>query len=268
MKSPGEQRIDLDALADAVNEALAEQPLEAEPADAEQLAALMERAKKLLVMAERGTTQGERDAFADKAAALMARYGISSAMLVEDGKVSSEISDWTAEVSGPLCYDKVSLLAAMVDAYGGKLIYVEKNPQHSTLRVYATTADMERIHTLWPSLLRQMTTELGGATANKPYGVRADVFGRSFIHGFVSVVLKRLRDAEAYAARQAQEQRGGGTSVALVLAGKGRKVEDAFRKAHPRITKGRRKLTSSQAGVTAGQRAGERADLGQAKVGA
>lgn len=265
------KRIDLDALAEAVNAELAEQPARVKNVDPETLAKLMDRAKKLLAKGEASPFQGERDAYADKAAAIMATYGITAAMMAHGGSISNQVSDWTVEVSAPLCYDKVSLLAAIVKVYGGRIIYARQDTQLSTLRVHAMPADLERTQVLWPSLLKQMTTEMGWATATKPAGVRADVFARSFITGFVGVVMNRLDAAEQYAARQAQADRdtGGvaGTSVVLVVAAQRRLVDLAFTEAHPKVTKGRRTLKASSAGITAGQRAGQRADLGQSKVG-
>lgn len=264
------QAIDLDALEAAVNASLAEEPVDVEQVDAAKLAGLMERAKKLLGMAEGGATQAERDAFADKAAGLMARYGITAAMLADGGRVSDAVGDWVVEVAAPYCLDKAALFTSVVDAYGGKVIRTERGAQSNTLRAYAMGADLTRIKVLWPSLLTQMTTELGWATVGKPANVRADVFGRNFIHGFTSAVTTRLRAAEERARDEAQAEQDTsetGRSVALVLADRKGQVERRFKDDYPRVKKSRRQTRMSVEGIAAGVRAGQRADIGQVRVG-
>lgn len=262
--------VDADTL-DEIAEQLAG-PVKAEEVTAEKLETMMAKARALLTKAESSTMQGERDAFAAGAARIMAKYGITKVMLTSDGGGSEAVGEWRVEVGAPYCYDRVALLQRLVDAYHGQLIYTQKDVQHSELLVYALPSDLERMQVLWPSLLRQMTTEMKWATANKPESVKAAVFCRSFMHGFAVAVSGRLTLAERAAAVAAQQERDAqfstGKSVELVLADRKNQVAAHFKAKHPRAKAGRRQVRESTAGVNAGLSAGQRADLGHARVGA
>ncbi len=262
---PQTPAIDLDALWAAVDPGVAEEL----PAD--KLEAMMARARTLLGVAEQSAHAEERETAARAAAEVMARYGITAAMLAADGKVSDKVGTWDVTTFAPYTLDKAILLTSVVDAYGGKTIRLAKGGQNTDLRVFAMSSDLARVQVLFPSLLAQMETELRWALVGKPSHVRSDVFSRNFIAGFTAAVVARLKAAEQRARQQAQAERDaqspGGTSVALVLVGRKSEVERAFKEAFPSTATSRRTRRTG-AGVGAGVRAGERADIGQAKVGA
>lgn len=266
--------LDLDELEAAVNDTIADGPTIEEQiqASGEQLEKLLRRVRAALTIAENaGATEDERSAASEKAAALMAKYGITAAMLADQGVAVEDVLDWLVEIGSPYTYDKATLLAVLVAEYGGQVVYTSKSPQHSELKVYAMSSNVARMKILWPSLLKQMQVEMNWAAAQKPVGVRRDVFDRSFIAGFAKVIGDRLRVAERRAQADAQAERDrltpGATSVELVLAGRRNQVELAFRKAHPRTQTATRKITASTAGMTAGRAAGGRADLGHRRIG-
>lgn len=253
--------LDLGGMASAVEAALGVEP--------EELGKMLERVRKLLHLAEApSATQGERDGANEKAAALMAKYGITSALLADAGKISENPNETEFEVGSPYCYDKVSLLGTIVRAYGGDLLYRLKDQTHSVLKVYAMPADLTRIEMQWTSLMRQLEHEMALASAARPVGSNKSTFERSFILGFDSVAGRRLRAAEAVAVREADDERGGGLpGTDLVLAKRKDLVTAYIRDKNPKIRKGRARSTQvSAAGLGAGKRAGERASLGRGQL--
>lgn len=266
--------LDFDAVEQAVNEQLAavSTPAEQIQASGEQLTKTLNRIRVMLRLAQNGgATPGERAAAADKAADLQAQYGITAAMLAEDGLIAEEVAAWQVEVGAPYTYDKVQVLSCMVDAYGARCVYTSKSTELSVLKVYAMPSNLVRMKLLWPSLLAQLDIEMRWAGADKPAGIRRDVFDRSFIAGFAVMVAERLRTAEQRAVRQEQQRRDDagkeGMSVELVLSQRRTQVDAYYQRQHPNARTVRRSITRSPSGLAAGTRAGGRADLGHRRLG-
>ena len=145
------------------------------------------------------------------------------------------------------------------------------------MHLFGFESDLVRAEVLYTSLLLQATTSLQQTQA-PPWEGRA-AYRRTWLAGFTSAVVTRLRQAETRAEDRAgrdsgtagafgQSQAGtsGGRSVSLVLADRSREVGRAVREEYPYLRQaGRRQLSGSGRG--SGYRAGERADLGGARLG-
>jgi hypothetical protein len=88
-------------------------------------------------------------------------------------------------------------------------------------------------------------------------------FKTSFIAGFTSRVVGRLKETNLKAQRDAEQEQG--HSVALVLASKAERVEAEFRVRHPHIRTIRRSTRGS--GYSAGQNAGSNASFARGSMG-
>jgi hypothetical protein len=130
------------------------------------------------------------------------------------------------------------------------------------MHLFGFASDLERTELLYTSLLVQAA--YGLAAAPVPGWESVAAFRRSWLVGFTHAVGHRLQEAERRAATEAPSE---GPSVALVLADRGRLVDRRVDEAYPRLRSSapRRLMGSGHAG---GFAAGQRADLGTARVGA
>lgn len=228
---------------------------------------LLERVRKLLAQAEdAGVTVAEAEAFNAKAAQLIARHGIDTAMLAASGKVRDEIGMRRLVMDQPYARDKAHLLTCVAHPLRCSTVHTSGGGGPYVVRVYGYGSDLERAELLFTSLLVQATRQL--------VHVRPDVWGgwgestaayrRSWLEGFSAAVYTRLLRAEERAS--AASTPAGGTSTALVLADRTDRVAAHVAEQHPRMRTARRR-TLSGSGRSDGIASGHRADLGARRVG-
>jgi len=117
---------------------------------------------------------------------------------------------------------------------------------------------------LYTSLLLQMARGL--AVAVVPAGVRSPrAWRRSWLLGFVTAVIARVRSAEDRAVASADGGEQSGPSTALVLADRALVVRRQLEETYPVTRKTR--VTYSGRGYSAGYAQGQRADIGNARLG-
>ena len=89
---------------------------------------------------------------------------------------------------------------------------------------------------------------------------------RSWLLGFATAVVARVRAAEQGAAQRATDAAAGdGRSAVLVLADRTQRVERTLRAAYP-VTR-RSRVTYSGSGYGSGYARGQRADIGTSRLG-
>jgi hypothetical protein len=121
---------------------------------------------------------------------------------------------------------------------------------------------------LYTSVLVQMARAL----AQQPvpaYGNRAKAWRRSWMLGYCSAVVTRVRAAEEAAVASAatdegESERVGGQSAALVLADRSLVVRQQVTARYPKLR--RKRVTYSGRGYGDGYREGQQADIGGAKI--
>lgn len=227
--------------------------------------ALLSRIRKLLAMAEAdGLPEEARETYNAKAAELIAQYGIDRAVLEESGPRPVSAADLILEVHPPYARDKISLLASIASPLGCRLVHRTERRVGGTghaAHLFGMEADLDRTQLLFTSLLVQQAHGL--ALARPPAWEDARAFRRSWMAGFAVAVRDRLMMAER-AARERADAHGtrvGGSSVALVLADRGARVEAHLASHYPKLRTMRARQLSGSGG-RAGYVAGERADLG------
>lgn len=232
---------------------------------------ILEKVRKLLAKAEDpACTPEEAAAFTDKAAQLIAQYGVDRALLARLSPETDPVGDLIIGLHPPYALDKSGLLAGVAAAL--RCESVRRQHWHGDTRSYSMhlfgfASDLERVELLFTSLLVQAAYGLAGTPV--PGWESPAAFRRSWLAGFTAAVVGRLRAAEARAANSAEAEvaadAAGGVSVALVLADRSARVQTAVAQAYPTLrTAGRRTLRGS--GMSRGYAAGERADLGAARV--
>jgi hypothetical protein len=228
-------------------------------------AAVLERVRKLLAKAEDAACPpAEAAALNDKAAELIAKYGVDRALLAAASPEIDPVGDRIVRLGPPYALDKATLLGAVASAlrcrsvrrkewHGGAYAY--------SMHLFGCESDLERTDLLFTSLLVQAS--YGLAAAQVPPWEAVATFRRSWLAGFTSAVRQRLSEAERRASTSTDAP---GPSVALVLADRGDRVAQRLAEVYPRLgTAAPRRLMGS--GGRDGYVAGQRADLGGARVG-
>ena len=230
---------------------------------------LLDRVRKLLAKAEdEGCTPHEAEALTAKAAELMARYGIDRALLGAVRPDTDRPADRVFELDNPWAGIKAHLLAGLASALRCQCILLSRREPGSRVHVFGYLSDLERADILFTSLLVQMARAL--ALEPVPvYGGRAKAWRRSWMLGYCSAVVARVRAAEEAAVAAASSSadagaNGHGPSAAVVLADRAVTVRRHAEQAYPRTRKTR--VTYSGNGYQAGYQEGQKADIGGAKV--
>jgi Protein of unknown function (DUF2786) len=223
--------------------------------------------RKLLAKADGAATPAEAEVYTAKAIELMARHGIDDALLAGARPGRDEVGVCRIPVADPYSAGKARLLAwtasalrcraVLHEAGGGRVVAVT---------VLGFASDRARVELLYTSLLLQAGSQLA---VLRPAWVGESVaaYRRSWLHGFAVRVHQRLVEAEARAAESAEtagarsSPSATGPSVALVLADRTTRVDQAYAEAFPQIGRAR-KAQLSGSGYGEGAHAGSRADLG------
>jgi hypothetical protein len=229
--------------------------------------ALLERVRKLLAKAEaEGVTPAEAEALTAKAAELMARYGIDRALLAAAKPDTDQPANRIIDVDKPWSGVKAHLLGGLASAIRCACVQLPRTgPAGGTTRihVFGYASDLERAEILYTSLLIQMAHGL--AAAEVPSGARSvRAYRRSWLLGYTSAVVTRVREAEARAAATAPREPVTGQSTALVLAGREHVVQRECQQAYP-VTR-RMRVTYTGTGYRDGFTEGQRADVGASRV--
>jgi len=227
--------------------------------------ALLDRVRKLLAKAEaEGVTPPEAEALTAKAAELMARYGIDRARLAATRPDTDRPGNRIIDIDNPWAQIRAHLLAGLAGAMRCQCVLLSTSRPGARIHVFGYASDLERADILYTSLLLQMAHGLTATVV--PVGVRsARAWRRSWLLGFVSAVISRVRAAEDRAAAGAEAEVRTGPSTALVLADRALVVRRQLEEAYPVTRKTR--ITYSGRGYSAGYAQGQRADIGNARLG-
>jgi hypothetical protein len=225
---------------------------------------LLERVRKLLAKAgDESVTPPEAQALTAKAAELMAKYGIDRALLAADQPETDRPADRFVTVENPWGRVKAHLLTGLATALRCQCVLL---PARDGMRVhiFGYASDLERADLLYTSLLMQMWHGLVAAPVPE-WASSPRAWRRSWLLGFASAVVARVRAAEEAAASQASGGAPAAASrTALVLADRSDVIRGHVGQAYPRLR--RTRITYSGSGYGAGYAQGQRADIGTARV--
>ena len=228
---------------------------------------LLDRVRKLLAKAEdEGCTPAEAEALTAKAAELMARYGIDRALLGALHPETDSVGDRVFDLDNPWAAVKAHLLAGLAAALRCQCVLLHRREPGSRVHVFGFASDLERADILFTSLLVQMARALT-AQPVPGYGGAAKAWRRSWMLGYASAVVARVRAAEeaAVASATAQDPAAArGPSAQIVLADRALTVRRQAEQTYPRTR--RTRVTYSGSGYADGYREGQKADIGGAKL--
>ena len=227
----------------------------------------LDRVRKLLAKAEaEGVTQAEAEALTAKAAELMARYGIDRALLAASNPDTDRPADKIITVPGPWAAVRAHLLYGITSAMRcTPLVITGTRGGTAQVHVFGYASDIERAELVCTSLLIQMARGL--AVAQVPERTRSvRAWRRSWLLGFATAVIRRIRAAEQHAARQAAAEPAvpGSHPAALVLTSREQVIARHAAAAYP-VTR-RSRVSYSGTGYRDGFARGNRADIGTARL--
>jgi hypothetical protein len=228
-------------------------------------ATLLARVRKLLVKAEAaGVTPAEAQALTAKAAELMAKYGIDRALLAAERPETDRPADRVIDIGNPWARVQAHLLCGLASALRCQCVILPRTGPGTRIHVFGFTSDIERADVLYTSLLVQMWQGLAGT----PLPARVEsarAWRRSWLLGFATAVVARVRAAEERAARQgAAAAAGAGSRTALVLADRSDVITATLKHAYP-VTRSSR-VTYTGNGYGNGYARGQRADIGTSRL--
>jgi hypothetical protein len=222
----------------------------------------------LLRKAERAGSPQEAEAFSMKAEALMLKYSIDHMMLGGKEAKSEEPIIRIVEIKGIYAKCSTQGLAGVVNALGQCAYWINGNAAKShNGKVCGFESDVDQAIMLWNSLALQAANAMQHWAAE-----RADLAGmsafdkfkerRTFLDGFWYRAATRVQAAFAEVLEEAEVEYNGGAALALVDR---KEKVNAMTPKNMRVQKDRTKMGSWGA-LEAGQKAAERADLGQNRV--
>ena len=225
---------------------------------------LLDRVRKLLAKAEdESCPPAEAEALTAKAAELMARYGIDRARLAASRPDTDRPGSSINDIDNPWAQVRAHLLAGLAGAMRCQCVLLSTTRPGARIHVFGYTSDLERADILYTSLLLQMARGLTVAVV--PAGVRSvRAWRRSWLLGFVTAVITRVKAAEDRAASSTAGEPQDGPSTALVLADRAMVVRRQLEQEYP-VTR-RTRITYSGRGYRDGYVQGQRADIGNARL--
>jgi len=224
--------------------------------------ALLARVRKLLAKAEDpAVTDAEAESYNNKAAELIARYGIDRAMLAAADAATDEITTVKISLDNPYSRDKAGLLTNIAHPLRCRALLHRYGQTVNAVTVFGFKSDLERVELLFTSLLLQATTQLTRVRPEHVVGGESlAAYRRTWLHGFSGAVFARLQQSEEHARREHAASSPGGRSADLVLRDRNTLVKDAYDEQFGNLRSApRRRLSGS--GYLDGHYAGERANL-------
>jgi Protein of unknown function (DUF2786) len=225
---------------------------------------LLDRVRKLLAKAEdESVTPPEAQALTAKAAELMAKYGIDRALLAAERPETDKPTNRMLDIDNPWARVKAHLLCGLSSALRCQAILLSTSTG-TKVHVFGFQSDLERLDVLYTSVLIQMWHGLTGAEV--PSWSRSPrAWRRSWLLGFATAVISRVRAAEQAAASRATGAADAtGSRTALVLADRTQVIRGEAERAYP-LTRTAR-ITYSGTGYRDGYAKGQQADIGAGRV--
>jgi hypothetical protein len=226
---------------------------------------LLDRVRKLLTQAEdEAVTPAEAQAFTAKAAELMAKYGIDRALLAADQPETDQPTNRVLDIDNPWAREKAHLLCGLASALRCHCILLGGRGPGSKVHIFGFGSDIERTDLLYTSILIQMSHGLAGARV-PDWSSSPRAWRRSWLLGFATAVIARVRQAEHGAMVAATDRtRSGSNRAALVLADRSAVIRRQVEHAYPITRKTR--VTYSGSGYRDGYERGQRADIGATRL--
>jgi len=219
----------------------------------------IDRVRKLLAIAESTANEHEAEAFAAKAAALIAAHRIDPARLTDDGDVLA-VRDVPIG-RGAYVRARLALLGAVADAHDCELVW-RSGPTGATAVLAGFTSDLEATVVLYHSLHAQAAGRM--AVGRRSTAAATQRWRRAFLFGYAARIGELLADTRRRVERDARWAAGGGALPELV--DRVARVRVYASGAFGRVVAAAAPAPAARTGWQHGQQAASAADIGRGRL--
>ncbi|MFN3254808.1 MAG: DUF2786 domain-containing protein [Ilumatobacter sp.] len=224
---------------------------------------LVARVRKLLDKAERTDNEHESEAFARKAAELVAHYRIQPEQLADAG-ARDDLGIVELNIGrGAYVRGRLALLMAVAAAHDVRVVF-RALPGGTVAYAAGHRRDLDVVEVMYTSLHQQASGQM--AMIKRSTGAATQRFRRSFLFGFAT----RLGDLLAEARSSVEASAGSAEHVAanaLALQERAEKVDEFVRSSWGRVRAAGAPRSVQPDGFASGVSAAERADVGRTRLG-
>lgn len=232
----------------------------ADPADQ----ILVERVRKLLDKAARTDNPHEADAFAAKAAELVAQHRIDPARLASSAADPAELAVREILIGrGAYTRARLALLTAIGDAHDVRVVF-QARPEGTVAFCAGHRTDLDVVEVMYTSLHQQAATHM--AHLKRSTGSATQQFRRSFLFGFAERIGELLAESRRDVEEAAQASAGDGTSVVVELRKRSERVDDFVASQWGRVRSAKPAAAVGAAGWQRGTEAADQADVGRSRL--
>lgn len=228
-------------------------------------AALIERVRKLFEKARSTDNPHEADAFAAKAAELVARHRLEPDQLEASGNGSRDLGVVELSIGrGAYTRARLALLTAIGDAHDVRVVF-QARAEGTVAFCAGHRTDLDVVEVMYTSLHQQAAAQMAGI--RKQTGAATQKYRRSFLFGFAERIGELLADARRDVERQASAARSSSApSLEVVLRERTERVDDFVRSEWGRVRSAKPAAAVGADGWRSGTKAAERADVGRARL--
>lgn len=221
---------------------------------------VLERVRKLMDKAGATTNAHEAEAFAAKAAELVARHRIDPSQITAGRRHEHLSVREFALGRGAYVRGRLALLTAIASAHDAKVVF-DTTSTGMVAYVAGFSSDLDVIEVMYHSLHGQVAAQMAGE--RRKTAAATQRFRRSFLFGYAErlgqLLLETRRSVEA-------EPADGGAGTALALQERSRQVEEFAAEEFGRTRRARAAGEAQASGWLAGAAAAEQADVGRTRL--
>lgn len=236
---------------------------------------VLDRVRKLLDKAESTGNDHESEAFAHKAAELIARHRIDPARLAA-ARSDGDLGVIDIDIGrGAYVRARLALVQAIAGNHDARVVF-QSTPTGTIAHVAGFRTDLDAVELLYASLHQQAAAQMAGIRRSTAAATQR--FRRSFLFGYAQRIHEVLRSARAEVESAAQTQgrgtrrrskadgSGAAAGLAVIMAERAERVDEFAAAAFGRVRTARPPRAAQAVGWDAGAAAASRADVGRSRL--
>lgn len=222
------------------------------------------RVRKLMDKAAATTNPHEADAFARKAAELVARHRIDPERILDPGAGDDLVVRQVALGRGAYVRGRLALLMAVAATHDAKVVF-GSTPNGTVAYVAGFASDLEVVEVMYHSLHTQAASQM--SSERRSTGAATQRFRRSFLFGYADRIGQLLADTRRTIEDGTDAAESSGRpDMALILQERSERVDEFARSEFGRVRTARAPGAAQATGWHAGVAAADRADVGRARL--
>ncbi len=226
---------------------------------------LLQRVRKLMDKASATSNPHEADAFARKAAELVARHRIDPDRVADNDDHDDLVVREIPLGRGAYVRARLALLMVVAATHDTRVVF-GTTPTGTVAHVAGHVSDLDVVELMYHSLHGQAAARVASERRATPAATQK--YRRSFLFGYADrmgvLLADTRRDAEAEVVASAAAGRGAITQLAIV--DRSRRVDEFAKESFGRVRTARAPGPAQANGWRAGSDAADRADVGRARL--